>query len=169
MHQPDVSIAHNDTLRGFNMDYSDESRYTELLSLMQEALETCVSLQNYSDENLEVFLGDGDTNILKAVDDREKIIDKLINIEYKVDTLLDQEASYKGGKALPQDVDTIRRSVRTVLSEIAAKDMYIMTVISSKMQAYKIETLKARNKKSLSAYMKSALTDELGDSFDFSK
>jgi hypothetical protein len=37
------------------------------------------------------------------------------------------------------------------------------------MQKYKTETLKARNKKNLSAYMRTAFSDEPGDSVDFIK
>jgi hypothetical protein len=47
--------------------------------------------------------------------------------------------------------------------------MEAMKIISSRMQLYKIETLKARNKMNLSAYMKTAFSKEPGDSVDLTK
>ena len=62
---------------------------------------------------------------------------------------------YGSGESLPPDVDEIRGSIRTVLGDISAKDMEIMKIISGRMQLY--ETLKARNKKNISAYMRTAI------------
>jgi hypothetical protein len=133
---------------------------------MEEALKACIMLQNYSDENFEVFLEGDDDQIVEIINNRERFIESLVNLEYKIDIILDEVDDYGSGETLPTDVDEIRRSIRSVLSEISVKDMEIMKLISGKMQMYKIETLKARNKKSLSAYMRSSQIEEPGDSID---
>lgn len=145
------------------------SKHADLYDLMDQALEICVSLQTYSDENFNVFLSDDDAKITEVINVREKMIERLIGIEYKTDIILDAVEEYDYGQTLPQDVDRIRESIRTVLSDLTAKDLEIMKLISSRMQIYKIETLKARNKRNLSAYMKTAFSDETGDSVDFTK
>lgn len=148
-------------------DYS--LKHAELRALMDQALETCVLLHNYSDENFDVFISDDDAKITEVINNREKIIEILIGIEYKTDIILDEVDEYGYGQSLPQDVDEIRASVRAVLSDISVKDMEIMKRVSGRMQMYKIETLKARNKRNLSAYMRTAFSDEPGDSVDFMK
>ncbi len=145
------------------------SKHAELRTLMDQALDVCMILQNYTEENFDAFLSDDDARITEIISTREKMIETLIGIEYKADTIFEEEDEYCYGEALPNDIDEIRQSVRTVLGDISAKDMEIMTIISSKMQLYKIETLKARNKKSLSAYIKTTFSIEPGDSIDFSK
>jgi hypothetical protein len=146
-----------------------EKRREELRTLMEEALKSCIMLQKYSEKNFGAFLGDDDDRIVEIINNRERFIESLVNLEYKIDIILDEVDEYGSGESLPPDVDEIRRSIRTVLSEISDKDMEIMTLISGKMQMYKVETLKARNKKSLSAYMRPAQIGEPGDSVDFSK
>lgn len=145
------------------------AKHEALRSLMEEAFRLCVKLQEYTDENFEVFLGDDDEKIVDVISSREKIIESLINVEYQIDTILDETDEYESGESLPPDVDEIRQSIREVLDNISIKDMEIMKTISSKMQMYKIETLKARNKKNLSAYMRTGGAEPAGDSVDFSK
>ncbi len=142
-------------------------KHAELRDLMGQALDTCVLLQDYSENNFDVFLSDDDAKITEVINNREKLIEKLISIEYKTDIILDEVEEYDFGQSLPQDVDEIRETIRKVLGDVSVKDLEIMKLISSRMQMYKIETLKARNKKSLSAYMKTAFSDEPGDSVDF--
>lgn len=151
------------------MSDNTTQRHSELRDLMEQALSTCIALQNYSDENFNVFLSEDDAEIAEVINNREKMIETLISIEYRTDMILDEVDDYEYGEALPADVDDIRQSVRRILNEISGKDMEIMKLISGRMQMYKIETLKARNKKNLSAYMRSTFSDEPGDSIDFSK
>jgi hypothetical protein len=141
----------------------------QLRTLIDQALQTCVALQNYTNENFDSFFREDDEKINEIIANREKMIEALIDIEYKTDAILNEAKEYDSCKSLPPDIDNIRRSVRTILSEISMKDMEIMKLIAGKMQKYKTETLKARNKKSLSAYMRTAFSDEPGDSFDFKK
>jgi hypothetical protein len=145
------------------------SKHAELLALMDQALETCFALQKYSEVNFDVFLSEDDAGITEVINNREKMIETLIGIEYKTDIILDEEEEYDYGESLPPEVDAVRQAVRTVLNGISAKDMEIMKIIGGRMQMYKIETLKARNKKNLSAYMKTAFSNEPGDSVDFTK
>lgn len=145
-----------------------ENNPGQLLSLMNEAFETCVRLQNYSDENYEVFQSDDDEKIFEVISNREKIIESLVVTEYKIDALLDDSEKYEYGASLLTEVDKIRLSIRTVLDNITVNDMEIMKVISGRMHVYKIETLKARNIKNLSAYMGTSEANERGDSIDIS-
>jgi hypothetical protein len=145
------------------------SKHNELHTLMDQALQISVALQKYSDESFGTFLSEDDEKIAEVISNREKMIETLVGIEYKTDIILDESEEYDYGKALPPDIEKIRRSVRAVLNDVSVKDMEIMKLIGSKMQKYKTETLKARNKKSLSAYMKTAFSDEPGDSIDLKK
>ncbi len=147
----------------------NSSKQAELQSLMEQALDKCVELQKYSDDHFDVFLSGDDSKITEVINKRERMIEALIGIEYKTDIILDEVEEYDYGQCLPPDIDEIRQAVRTVLSGVSARDMEIMKIISGKMQMYKIETLKARNKKNLSAYMRTAFSDEPGDSIDFSE
>lgn len=145
------------------------AKHRDLRTLMDQALQTCVALQNYSDACFDTFLSEDDAKITEIINNREKLIEKLIGIEYKTGILLDELDARDNTKSLPADVDEIRRSVRAILNEVSVKDMEMMKLIGSKMQKYKVETLKARNKKNLSAYMRTAFSDEPGDSIDFLK
>lgn len=148
---------------------NNSSKHDELRALMDQALETCVLLQEYTDENFDVFLSDDDAKIGDVIDNREKLIQALISIEYKTDIILDEVDDYRNGEALPYDVDALRRSVRAVLVDVSLKDMDIMKRISSRMQIYKTQTLRARNQKNLSTYMRTAFSTEPGDGVDFTK
>lgn len=147
----------------------NSSKDRDLRALMEQALQTSVALQEYTDESFNTFLGDDDEKINEVISNREKLIETLIGIEYKTDIILNEAEEYDFGESLPADVEEIRRSVRTVLNEISARDIKIMQLIAGKMQMYKNETLKARNRKSLSAYMRTAFSDETGDSIDFKR
>lgn len=148
---------------------AEPSRRDELYALMTEALNTCLQLQSYTSDNFQAFIGDDDQKILEVIAKREDIIEKLIGIEYKVDLILEDVDDYENGRVLPADIDEIRRSVRQILGSISTKDYKVMEIVSSKMQAYKTETLKVRNKKNISAYMKTAYINQPGDTIDFSK
>lgn len=148
---------------------SNSPKHTELRGLMGQALEASVLLQKYTDENFDVFFSDDDARINNVIDNRDRFIQALISIEAQTDAIFAEAAEYACGKALPNDVDEMRRSIRAVLSEISLKDIEIMKRISSRMQLYKTQTLKARNQKNISAYMRAAFSKEPGDSVDFTK
>ncbi|SHH84130.1 hypothetical protein SAMN02745823_01138 [Sporobacter termitidis DSM 10068] len=143
--------------------------HEELRTLMTEALQSCMALQKYSDDNFDVFLGDDDDKILEVVSNREKIIESLVNTEHKIDLILESTDGNDSGSVLPADVDETRRSIRAVLDEVSAKDTELMKIVSGRMQQYKTEILKVRNKKNLSAYIRPGFMSEPGDSVDFTK
>jgi hypothetical protein len=143
-------------------------RLSDFRSLMQEALHLCILLQNYTDENFHVLMSDDDEKIIEIIDKRAEFIDSLADIDSRIDALLDDPEEDSRGESLPPDAEDIRRSVRAVLSDISAKDMELMMIISGRMQTYRNETLKARSKQSLSAYIRSAEFARVsGDSIDF--
>ena len=140
----------------------------ELMARLAEAHQACTRLQRFTDEHYGVFQSDDDGKILEVIDSREALIASLSDIEAQVETILDAE--YRGGKALPPDAEALRLSIRTLLSDISAKDLEIMKLLSGRMQTYRNETLKARSRKNLFAYMQVAESiPASGDSFDISK
>lgn len=142
---------------------ASENNLDELLLLMNQALETCVQLRKYSDENYNVFQHDDDEKIFEVINNREKIIESLFEIEYKIDALLDEGAESAHASSISDKVHELRLSIREILNDVAARDMEIMQAISGKMQLYKNEILKARNKKNLAAYMRNSAIEAYGD------
>lgn len=145
------------------------ARHDELRALMASALETCLQLKAFSEDNHQVFLGDDDEQILNAVDRREEIIQRLIGIENKIGLIFEEVDDYNGGRCLPEDVDQLRQSVRRVLDDISTGDTEIMKLVSTRMQAYKTETLKARNRKNISAYIRTPYSEQSGESVNLIK
>lgn len=144
-------------------------RHSTLRRLLRDAFDTCVLLKNYTDEHFSCLCEEDDEEIIEVIENREIIIEKLMDIEHQIDVLLDEAGTADSGLSLPNDIEELQLTIRKMLSEISARDLEFMTIISSKMQEYRNETLKARNKKSLTAYMNAAFVDEPGDSIDFSK
>jgi hypothetical protein len=141
----------------------------KLRCLLEDALTQCTRLQQYTDDNYDIFSGSEAAKIVEALDNREKIIDCLVTIEYTMDQLYDEAPQFEKGRRLPPDLEALRMTVRAKLAVISAKDMEIAALISGKMQKYKNLTLKARNMKNLTAYMNSELDGLLGENIDFSK
>ncbi len=83
--------------------------------------------------NFQVFLSEDDAKIAEIINNREKMIETLVGIEYRTDLILDEVDEYESGEALPPDVDELRQSVRTILSDISVKDMEIMKLISGRI------------------------------------
>lgn len=139
----------------------------KLLSYMKEALIVCIRLKEYSEQNQEVFTGENDQAMIGVIRERESIINELISLEYKIDLILDAVDEYASGNALPDDVEAVRSRIHEVSRSVLDMDLQMMKRLSAKMQRYKDEALKARNKKSLSAYLRTNhLAQPLG-SYDF--
>ena len=147
------------------MEPSSNSR---LHSLLENAYNTCVELRDYTKDNFYVFEGDDDEKILEFIQEREKYLNVLTKIEYDIDLLFEEEEDYNFGGNLPAEIEDIRLSIRTVLDGIESFDIEAIKHVSSKMQKYKIETMKVRNKKHLSSYFKSD-TLEQENNIDFTK
>lgn len=130
-----------------------DSTHSDLMRLMHQAYELCRQLQQCYTEVTEDISDIDDNKIVLFVDSREKVIEELIAVEYRIDLLLDEVEGSTAGQSLPPEAEGIRQSIRNMLHDISARDLEIMKIISSKMQTYKTETLKARNKKNLSAYI----------------
>jgi hypothetical protein len=165
----DIEVVRELRFRGELRMNSHTQKHSQLLTLMGEALGTCILLRDFTDESYELFLGDDDNNILEAVQKREKIVENLINLKCQIDMILEEVAEYANGASLPDDVAELRQSVRSILSEVSKKDIEVMKLISGRMQKYRNETLRARNKKHLSAYMKKTFSNQPGVSVDYSK
>jgi hypothetical protein len=148
---------------------AEADKHVKLRTLMATALETCLQLKALTEDSHQVFLGDDDEKILNVLDRREEIIQRLIGIEKQIDLIFNEAAEYDGGRRLPEDVDQLRQSARRVLDDISTGDMEIMKLVSSRMQAYKTETLKARNRKNISAYIRTPYAEQSGESVNLIK
>lgn len=147
------------------MDYCRQV-HTQLVLYMREALNVCIKLQAFTKQNQDAFQGEDDQMIIQVIAKREIIIDQLVKLEYKIDLILDQVDDYCNGNALPHDVEALRNRIVEISSDILSMDMKAAKYISMKVQKYKDETLKARNKKNLSAYIKTNLMSKSFGSYD---
>ncbi|MPL97405.1 hypothetical protein SDC9_43596 [bioreactor metagenome] len=148
---------------------SNERSQAQLLSYMNEVLNVCVMLKEYTQYNQNIFIGNDDKEILKVINKRESYIDKLVSLEYKIDTIFEEVDEYEYGDVLPHDSELIFSNIRNILKTVMDLDMKAMENIGFKMQKYKDETLKARNKKHLSAYVKTNLVSHSVSNYDFKK
>ena len=128
--------------------------HAQLVSHMEQALKACLMLQDFSEEKMSTFSDGSDQEIIQLIQDRERIINILISLEYKIDLILDAVDEYAYGDDLPSEIDQIRQAIRKVLSGVTELDMKAMHLVGGRVQKYKDETLKARNLKHLSAYIK---------------
>lgn len=147
----------------------DTARNDQLFSLMEKAYKTCIDLDNYTRNNLHVFQGDNDDLILELIQKRENYIRDLTDIEYEIDCIFEEVDDYKNGDNLPSEIAEMRSSIRTILNRVSAMDLEAMEFISGKMQEYKMQTMKARSKKHLSAYFRSGASAEPGNNVDCKK
>jgi len=150
------------------MDCSEQSQ-AQLLSYMNEVLNVCVMLKEYTEHNQNIFSGNDDNAILKIIKNRELYIDKLVSLEYKIDMIFEEVDEYEYGNALPHDSELVFNRIRNLLKNIMDMDMKAMASVGLKMQKYKDETLKARNKKHLSAYIKNTCVIHSIRNYDFRK
>lgn len=146
-----------------------EQMHAELLSLMDEARRVCLTLHRFTEENQNVFSGEDEQRFLSVIKDREAIIDELTNLEYRIDLIREETGKHVPGGTAPHEVEEARQSIRKILDSVMAMDMKAMQEIGFKMQKYKDETLKARNKKHLSAYIKTNYLTPSGSSYDYKK
>lgn len=84
-----------------------------------------------------------------------------------IDTNSNYDYEYAG--ELTCKIEGLRQTARSVLSEIADIDIKAMSLLSEKMQKYKDEILKIRNKKNLSAYIKTGIVRQAGLHYDCKK
>lgn len=136
--------------------YETKGLNTKLLSLMKEALSVCTMLYDYSFEKMNHLDLLSDEEVLQTIQEREPFLNQLINLEYQIYDILDASDIELNNIKLPDDVENVRQTVRQVLNEIDKIDDQAINCLSDKIQIYKNDALKARNKKNLSAYIQSS-------------
>jgi hypothetical protein len=93
---------------------------------MNEALRVCEQLLHFSEEARAVFLGEDERAILRAIEARETIIDRLIGLEYRIDLVLDANDEYACGGALPEEAESARLKARDILGAVMGMDVRAM-------------------------------------------
>lgn len=136
-----------------------------LTPLLEEALELCVSLREYSRENLRMFTDSGDEEILRALERRDTLLSGLSGVEGRADALL--EAA--GLSDFPPEAAQPLARVRELLAEVTALDLQSMELLRVRMQQYKDSTLKAQNRRHISAYLQSGLDPAPGSHYNRSR
>jgi len=150
---------------------AEEKEDTRMLSaLMEEALKTCNQLYGYTAANFSVFSGSDEKKILEVIDNRRKIVETLLELEKEIDGLLpEKKDAVFAHEGLPAGVEDFRKSARSVLDKVSNLDLKAMNLLSQKMQRYKEETLKLRNKKNISAYIRTSAMNCRGSRYDCKK
>ena len=142
----------------------------QLPELMKDALKTCNQLYSYTSANFSVFSGSDDKKIMEVIEGRRKIDDTLREYEKEIDALLPENKSpLHAQEELPSEVRDFRRAARSILDKVSNLDVKSMNLLSQKMQKYKDETLKIRNKKNLSAYIKASAMNCRSSHYDCKK
>lgn len=147
----------------------EPSKSARLSSLLEKAYKICVELRDYTRDNFYVFEGDDDDKILVFVQEREKHLKRLTEIEYEIDLIFEKAEDYSSGAELPAEIEEIRHSIRAVLNETESFNVEAIKRVSSKMQKYKMETMKVRNKKHLSSYFQSEDSTQPSKNIDVKK
>lgn len=143
--------------------------HSRLLGLMEETLLICSELEQFTRESFPLLQDEDDQKLIWVIQEREKYINALIQLEYKIDLLFDEVDAYEYGDCLPPEADRLRRSCRTVLHSISELDMKAMKLVSTRLQSYRDETIKARNRKHLSAYIKTGASAHRRSGCDYTK
>jgi hypothetical protein len=130
-----------------------EQKYHELMSLMTKDLKISADLLNISKELIIILQSDDDQKLSAAIQEREQYIHALVIFEHGINLITDEIGKY--GKALPPEVPEMSRLIRHGLDEVSKLDEESMYLVCNKMQKYKNEAIKARNKKHISAYLRS--------------
>jgi len=152
------------------MDVEEKKAARQLPALMEDAQKTCNQLYNYTVANFSVFSGSDDKKILEVIDNRRKIVETLIELEKEIDGFLPRKKdAVFAQEELPAGVEDFRRSARSVLDKVSNLDLKAMNLLSQKMQRYKDETLKLRNKKNISAYIRTSAMNCRGSRYDCKK
>lgn len=134
-----------------------EQADAELLSMFKEAHCICCELYELTLKNISKLPCSTDDDIIQFIYDREAIINKLVVIENNIYLILDNAEEYDGGHRLPPEVEAERVRTRQLIGAITELDQQVIEVVSSKVQLYKEKTLKTRNSKHISAYLKTSL------------
>lgn len=145
------------------MSKNDEA-YGRLLSLLRETLAVSERLKRFTRQRQDVLSGGDEKKILETLREREKIIDELTNPEYEIERLLDTLGLDLG--SLPPEAEALRLAIRSELSAVTETDVSAINVMRGHLQEYKDLTIRLRNKKHVSAYLKSYMFRPQANRFD---
>ncbi|NCB50670.1 MAG: hypothetical protein EOM54_02135 [Clostridia bacterium] len=143
-------------------EYEENCR--RLLSLLEETLAVSEELLRFTREKHSAFAGGDEKEMAETLREREKNISALINMECKIDLVLEQAGLHIG--SLPHEAEALRQSIRSSLDSVTEIDIGSINLISGQLQEYRDLTIKARNKKKISAYMKTGIYRNRDNSFD---
>jgi hypothetical protein len=141
-----------------------QETYSRLMSLLQETLEASEKLKAFTRQNQDVLSGSDEKKIIEVLRHREKMLGDLINLEYGIERTLD--ALGLAVDSLPPDAEKLRSAIRATLDAVTETDVVSINCIRSHLQEYRDLTIRLRNKKHVSAYLKSARLSPRESSFD---
>ncbi len=131
----------------------------DLLKMLKEARCQCDELYRITADKCRALEAGGfdDESMDEMINAREIIINRLVLIENAISQMLDTNEAYEGGRHLPYAAESERRQIRRLISQITELDLQLIKILSEKVQSYKDQTLIIRNKKQISAYLKSSI------------
>ena len=138
-----------------------------LAALMREALNTGLELQRFSEENFPVFLEDNEKKIVETLEQREILIHRLVDLEKEI-RLISDGFNLTDEERMPEFFEN-RRRLRLILDSVMAMDEKAKKLLEEKMRYYKTRTVSARNKKNISAYIKSGAPDMTDNNVEYLK
>ncbi len=137
-----------------------------LASLLNDMLALSTQLHALSLQRSEDLENAEDEALLAHIDEREEIIDAMRSLEQRVDGLTD---TLSAEEQADPDAQQLRARIRALLSETETIDMQTMRVLSERMVLYRNETIKARQKKQLAAYLETDIPYGSNTNADFTK
>ncbi|MGE4354795.1 MAG: hypothetical protein AB7D36_12015 [Oscillospiraceae bacterium] len=139
------------------MNNHDEE-YLRLLSLYKEALRSSYSLLSFTQQKYDILAVSDEIALSAVLKDREELIGSLIDLENQIDRLT--ETLGLQNDSLTGEIKSLQASVRSVLDRVSEMDVKAINLLRKKLQTYKNLTMRARNKKNLSAYIKMDLVPQ---------
>ena len=146
---------------------SREQADAGLLSMFKEAHRVCCELYELTLRNISRLQEGTDDDIVKFIHNRELVINKLVVIEYNIYLVLENIDEYENGRYLPPEIETERLRTRQLIGAISELDQQAIEAVSGRVQSYKEKTLKTRNNKNISAYLKTSMTVATGSSINY--
>jgi hypothetical protein len=138
----------------------------ELSLLFKETYHICCELYDLTLHKLSTLNSDSDEDIIDFINNRETFINKLVVLENSVYQIFDNHEEYENGRLLPHDIETERQKTRLLLNAVTELDLKAIKLLNDKVQVYKDKTLQVRNKKNISAYLKSSMPLSSAGNYD---
>jgi cell division FtsZ-interacting protein ZapD len=131
-----------------------EKKKSRLIALLYDTLRASEELLSFSQQRSHIVLGEDDAEIIETLIEREEYINALISLENEIDIVLEEDGS--SDSDLPPEAEKIRLSIRYVLDKVTEIDVEAINVLSENLKKYKEYTIIARNKKRISAYIRTS-------------